>query len=94
MDTIRTQRHQRLVELLIAARKQAGIRQAELARRAGKTQTFVARIEAGQRRIDVVELLGLCEIIGIDPIRVINKVLKVEDELWRSVKRRHKPVQR
>ena len=60
------------------------MRQAELARRVGKTQTFVARIEAGQRRIDAIELLSLCRIIGVDPIKVIRKVLKIEDELWRA----------
>ena len=83
MDSIRTQRHRRLVEILIAARKQAGIRQAELARRVRKTQTFVARFEAGQRRIDAIELLALCEIFGIDPHKVIRKLLKIEGELWR-----------
>lgn len=83
VDTIRTKRHQRLVEILITARKQAGIRQAELARRVGKTQTFVTRFEAGQRRIDAIELLALCRIIGIDPVKMVRKLLKVEDELWR-----------
>jgi transcriptional regulator with XRE-family HTH domain len=82
VDTIVTKRHQRLVEILLDARKQAGIRQAELARRVGKTQTFVARFEAGQRRIDTIELLALCRIIGLDPVKVVRKLLKVEDELW------------
>lgn len=82
MDTVRTRRHQRLVELLIAARKRAGLRQAELARRVGKTQTFVARIEAGERRIDAIELLALCKIIGLDPLKVVRKLLKIDDDLW------------
>jgi transcriptional regulator with XRE-family HTH domain len=72
-----------MIEILVDARKQAGIRQAELARRVGKTQTFVTRFEAGQRRIDAIELLALCRIIGIDPVNVVRKLLKVEDELWR-----------
>jgi len=84
VDTIATKRHKRLVEILVAARKEKRVRQAELARRVGKTQTFVARIEAGQRRIDAIELLSLCRIIGVDPIKVIRKVLKIEDELWRA----------
>ena len=91
MDTIRTQRHLKLVEILVAARRAAGIRQAELARRVSKTQTFVARFEAGQRRIDAIELLALCRIIGIDPIKVIRKLLKVEDELWRGPNPRRRP---
>jgi len=90
VESIATKRHQRLIEILIDARKQAGIRQAELARRVGKTQTFVARIEAGQRRIDAVELLTLCEIIGIDPVKVVRKVLKVEGELWNYSNRRRR----
>jgi transcriptional regulator with XRE-family HTH domain len=72
-----------MIEILVDARKQAGIRQAELARRVGKTQTFVTRFEAGQRRIDAIELLALCEIIGIDPVKVVRALLKVDGELWR-----------
>jgi transcriptional regulator with XRE-family HTH domain len=90
VDTIVTKRHQRLVEILIAARKEAGIRQAELARRVGKTQTFVARFEDGQRRIDAIELLALCEIIGVDPVKVVRNLLKVEGELW-GPRRRNVP---
>ena len=90
MESIATKRHQQLIEILIDARKQKGIRQAELARRVGKTQTFVARFEAGQRRIDAIELLALCEIIGIDPVKVVRKVLKVEGELWNNSNRRRR----
>lgn len=88
MDTIVTKRHKRLVEILVAARKDAGVRQAELARRVGKTQTFVTRFEAGQRRIDAIELLALCEIIGIDAVKVIRDLLRIEGELWRPRKNR------
>jgi len=90
VESIATKRHQQLIEILIDARKQKGIRQAELARRVGKTQTFVARFEAGQRRIDAIELLALCEIIGIDPVKVVRKVLKVEGELWNNSNRRRR----
>jgi transcriptional regulator with XRE-family HTH domain len=94
VESIATKRHQRLIEILIAARKQAGIRQAELARRVGKTQTFVARFEACQRRIDTIEFLALCKIIGIDPLKVVRKLLKVEDELWRSAGSKVKAARR
>jgi transcriptional regulator with XRE-family HTH domain len=88
VDTIITKRHKRLVEILVAARKQKGVRQAELARATGKTQTFVTRFEAGQRRIDVIELLALCEIIGIDAVKLIRELLQIEGELWRPRKNR------
>jgi transcriptional regulator with XRE-family HTH domain len=82
VETIHTQRHARLVKLLVTARKQAGIRQAELARRMGITQPIVARFEAGQRRIEFVELLDLCKILGINPYEACRELLKIENELW------------
>lgn len=83
MDTIRTKRHGKLVDALIEAREAAGIRQSELARLVGKTQTFVARFESGERRIDLIEAAALFEIYGVDPEKAFRQVLKIENELWR-----------
>lgn len=88
MDSIRTKRHAKLVEALIEGRNRAGIRQAELARRVGKTQTFVARFESGERRIDLIEVLALCDIYSIDPCKLIRQVARIENEMWRVRKRR------
>jgi transcriptional regulator with XRE-family HTH domain len=40
--------------------------QANLAGRIGQYQSYVARLESGQRRIDVVEFLELAEALGFD----------------------------
>ena len=53
----------------------------KLARWMGHTQTFVARIESGQRRIDIIELMALAEIIGFDCERILRKVAKIENEI-------------
>ena len=57
--TIRSSGHEALREALIAARKTVGLTQAELATRLKCHQSFVARLESGQRRIDVIELIVL-----------------------------------
>lgn len=62
--TIRSPGHEALREALIAARKDAGLTQAALANRLKCHQSFVARVESGQRRIDVVELIVLTRAIG------------------------------
>ncbi|MGH1558011.1 helix-turn-helix domain-containing protein [Caulobacter segnis] len=49
--------HQSLVEVLIAARKDAGLTQTDLASKIGKDQTFISIIERSQRRVDVLEVL-------------------------------------
>ena len=64
--TIRSPGHEALREALIAARKAAGLTQADLAKRLSCHQSFVARIESGERRIDVVELIVLARAIGTD----------------------------
>ena len=46
--------------------------QADLAARLGEYQSFVARLESGQRRIDVVEFLELADAVGLDPTRTIS----------------------
>ena len=47
------------------ARKAAGLTQKQLAERLGQTQSFVSKCERGERRIDIVELRGFCQAIGI-----------------------------
>jgi len=51
--------------------------QTDLAARLGEYQSFVARLESGQRRIDVVEFLELAETVGFDPARAISALKKV-----------------
>lgn len=51
--------------------------QADLADRLGEYQSFVARLESGQRRIDVVELLDLAEILGFDAAKAVASLRKV-----------------
>jgi transcriptional regulator with XRE-family HTH domain len=56
---------------LIAARKAAGLTQAELALRLRCHQSFVARLESGERRVDVVELIVLARALQIDAVTLL-----------------------
>ena len=48
--------HKIIVEKLIKARHEAGIDQVEVAKKLGKSQSYLSKIESGQRKIDVVQL--------------------------------------
>ncbi len=61
--------------MLIEEREAAGLNQTELAKALGRYQSFVARVESGERRIDVVEFLDLAKAIGFDPKKAITKLL-------------------
>jgi transcriptional regulator with XRE-family HTH domain len=65
-----------LREHLTAARIAAPLTQEELAAKLGRPQSYVAKYETGDRRLDVVEFLEVCISIGIDPENVIDAVHK------------------
>lgn len=71
-------RHKALVEVLTAKRKAAGVRQVDLASALGRQQSFIARLESGQRRIDVVDLIKLGELLGFDASEVVADLMQIE----------------
>ena len=70
-------RQQRLAELLIRYRDEAGLNQADVARALGRHQPFISNLESGQRRLDVVELLDLAEAVGFDPVELIRELKQI-----------------
>ena len=69
--TIRSKGQVALCQALVDARKNAGLGQDDLADRLKCHQSLVARLESGERRIDVVELVVLARAIGFDPSEVL-----------------------
>jgi len=54
----------RFLDLLVAARKRAGLTQAELATALNRPQSYVSKYERRERRIDVVELLDITDALS------------------------------
>ncbi len=75
--TLRSPRHVRLIDLLVEQRKRAGLSQADLAERLDRYQSVVSSMESGGRRVDVVELLDIAEVIGLDVHALINDLLTI-----------------
>ena len=70
--SIHSPQHIKLRELLVAARKKAGLTQQDVADRLGRPQSFVAKYEGGERRLDVVEFLQVAAALGADPARMVR----------------------
>ncbi len=58
--------HKYIVEQLKKARKEASLEQTEVAKLLGKTQSHVSKVEAGQRRIDIVSLKEFAKLYNKD----------------------------
>jgi len=65
MSSIHTPEYRRLLERLRAARKDAGLKQVEVANELGVAQSIVSKCESGERRIDAIELKALADLYGV-----------------------------
>jgi transcriptional regulator with XRE-family HTH domain len=61
------------VEVLVDARKAAGLTQRELAARLGRPYSLIANIERGERRIDVVEFIAVARALGIGELELMKR---------------------
>jgi transcriptional regulator with XRE-family HTH domain len=74
--SLRSAEHRAFCALLVDSRRKAGLNQTEVAQRLGKPQSYVAKYEGGERRLDVVEFLAVCEAIGTDPLRILRTLVR------------------
>jgi len=72
--SLRTPQHLRLQELLANLRKSKRLSQTELAQRLGRPQSFVAKYEGGERRLDVIEFVEVVQALESDPSELLAKL--------------------
>lgn len=72
--SLRTPRQILLQSLLVEARKAKGLTQAELAEALNKPQSFVAKYENGERRIDVVEFVDITAALGVSAANLLARI--------------------
>lgn len=63
-------------EVMTSARQKAGLTQNELADRLGKPQSFVAKYEGGERRIDVLEFVAIAQALEADPRKLFAALVR------------------
>jgi transcriptional regulator with XRE-family HTH domain len=63
--SIHTRQHKAFRELLKNVRTEKGLTQEDLARRLKRSQSFVAKCEVGERKLEVLELRQWCLAVGI-----------------------------
>lgn len=64
--TIYSKEHKYIVGQLKKARKMANLSQEEVAKILGKTQSYISKIESGQRKVDVIQLKEFAKIYKKD----------------------------
>jgi transcriptional regulator with XRE-family HTH domain len=87
--SLKSAEYERLVAILVAVRHASGVRQQALAKKLGRPQSFVAKYEGGERRIDVVEFIAIVRALGADPVKLFREFAAGKA----PPKRRKRPVE-
>ena len=72
-----TPQYEAFRQRLIAWRKAAGLSQRQLAKKLRREHSFVARMEIGDRRVDVVELAWIARACGLEPAKAFAEIAAV-----------------
>ena len=74
MSTIHDPRYIQLIEELVSARTQRNITQIVLAQRLGQHQSYVAKIEGLERRLDIIELFDWLQALNYEPQKFFQDI--------------------
>lgn len=77
--TLHSKRQELLVTAIAQQRRAKGLSQAQVAKVLGRHQPFIANIESGERRVDMLELLVIAKIIGLDVHALIDELQQIPD---------------
>lgn len=72
--TLHSKRQEVLVAAIAEQRRAKGLSQAQVAKALGRHQPFIANIESGERRVDLLELLALADIIELDVHALVDRL--------------------
>lgn len=81
MKTQEEAKHREKILLLLREiRQEKGIRQVDMAEQLGVPQSFVSKYESGTRRLDIIELRHICQVLGISLQDFIQKMEEMLNE--------------
>lgn len=74
MSSIYSYEYRLIIKTLKVRRIELKITQAQLAQVLGKPQSFVSKIESGERRLDIIEFVHIARQLSLDLNAVLEKI--------------------
>jgi hypothetical protein len=68
-------RKKKLRELLKEGRLAVELRQVDVAESLGRPQSYVAKVESGERTLDFIEVLDYCKAIGLNVTSLVTRLM-------------------
>lgn len=79
--SLHTPAYTALLRTLIDTRKRSGMTQQDVADRLGKPQSYIAKVEGAERRLDIVEFVALAKAMDENPTAVFDRLLAALDSI-------------
>lgn len=65
MKQLRSPKHRTLIGAIVGARKAAGLTQRQLAAKLKRSNSFVWKLEAGERQLNVLEFIEIARVLNV-----------------------------
>lgn len=78
MKSIHQDRYAVFIDKIIATRKAQSLTQSQIAQKLNKPQSFIAKIEGKDRKLDVLEFIDICHALSISPSSFIHECFETE----------------
>lgn len=77
MEKDSTEKYVLLRQMLIDERNKAELKQSDVSSKLGKPQSYISKIERGERGMDIVEFVEIAQAIGFDPAKFLRKFIEI-----------------
>ncbi len=72
--SVRKQRERKIfLDLVRELRKQKGLTQGQLAKSIGARQAFVSKYETGERRLEFLDLVAICDVLSVSIVKFAER---------------------
>lgn len=88
MKSIHSSSYELFLRRLAALRVEKECTQAELGLRLGKPQSYVSKVESGERRIDVVEFVYWAKALEVDASKLVKELSEMVGNVVPRTRRR------
>ena len=74
MKHLRSAKHRALISAIVAARRSAGLTQRQLAAKLKRSNSFVWKLEAGERQLNVLEFIEIARVLGVKAATLMTEI--------------------
>lgn len=77
MEKDSTEKYVLLRQMLIDERNKAELKQSDVSSKLGKPQSYISKIERGERGMGIVEFVEIAQAIGFDPAKFLREFIEI-----------------